>query len=262
MSRSFRFDGFDVDETAGRVFRGSTRVHLREQSFKVLLVLLERRGQVVTREDLRRQLWPAELFWDQGLLGFMRPRVTLPAGIAHALRAVEIDGTLADPHALLAQFLKQLDFNWTEAGHEMALALELNPLTPIVRMRRAVSALMPFGHLDEALADLHLTLELDPRAVMPRTWLCTVLWLDRQHARAVEQARVWRDNLYSRVRPPEPGVADGIRERRAYRVNTMRWSGATHSAWVTPENRSTSFRLPSNQPSIPVSLTFAVAVPR
>ena len=131
----------------------------------------------------------AELFWDQGLLGFMRPKVTLPAGLSHALRAVEIDGTLAEPHALLGQFLKQIDFNWTESQREMALALALNPSSPVVRMRHGIS-LMPFGCLDQALADLHQAIELDPRAVMPRIWRGIMLWLDRQHDRAIEQGRI------------------------------------------------------------------------
>jgi TolB-like protein len=132
----------------------------------------------------------AELFWDQGLFGFMPAKETLATGILHALRAVEIDGSLAEAHALLAQFLKQLDFNWKEVEREMALALALDPSSPVVRMRHAVTGLMPFGRLDEAVADLERALDLDPLALMPRAWLSVMLWLGRQYERGIEHGRM------------------------------------------------------------------------
>ena len=38
---------------------GSTRVRLQEQPFEILRLMLERPGEVVTREQLRQRLWPA-----------------------------------------------------------------------------------------------------------------------------------------------------------------------------------------------------------
>jgi TolB-like protein/DNA-binding winged helix-turn-helix (wHTH) protein/Tfp pilus assembly protein PilF len=64
MSTVLRFEGFEVDLAAGRLFKRGLRIRLREQSFRVLALLLERPGEVVTREDLRRQLWPADVFVD------------------------------------------------------------------------------------------------------------------------------------------------------------------------------------------------------
>jgi TolB-like protein/Flp pilus assembly protein TadD len=132
----------------------------------------------------------AELCWDQGLFGMIPPRDTLSNGILHALRAVEIDASQAEAHALLAQFLKQLDFNWKEVEREMALALQLDPSSPIVRMRNAVTGLMPFGRLDEAVADLERALDLDPLALVIRSWFSVILWLDRQYERGIEQGRM------------------------------------------------------------------------
>jgi TolB-like protein/tetratricopeptide (TPR) repeat protein len=64
MSTLIRFDGFEVDLAAGRLFKHGSRIRLREQSFQVLAMLLEHPGDVVTREDLRQRLWPTDVFID------------------------------------------------------------------------------------------------------------------------------------------------------------------------------------------------------
>jgi len=132
----------------------------------------------------------AELWWDTGFFGIVWPRERLAIGMPHAVRAVEIDGGLAEAHAMLAQYLKQVDFNWAEVQREMAFALELGPSSPIVRVRRAIAGLMPFGRLDEAVQDLELALDVDPLGVHQRGWLTILLWLDRQYERAIERGRL------------------------------------------------------------------------
>lgn len=59
-----RFDGYEVDLSAGLLCKGGVRISVREQSFQVLAALLERPGQVVTQEELRRRLWPDDVFVD------------------------------------------------------------------------------------------------------------------------------------------------------------------------------------------------------
>src|SRR5277367_3106296 len=44
--------------------RSGTAVKIREQSFSILVFLLEHAGELVTREDLRRVLWPSDTFVD------------------------------------------------------------------------------------------------------------------------------------------------------------------------------------------------------
>lgn len=131
----------------------------------------------------------AELWWYMGFFGAISPREALGAGMAHALHAVEIDGSLAEPHAMLAQYLKQLDFNWAAVESEMNLALALNPASPIVRQRRAVTLLMPFCRTREAIADLELALEVDPLDLYTRSWFIALLWFDRQYDSAIEEGR-------------------------------------------------------------------------
>ena len=58
----FRFGLFEVDVHAGEVRRQGQRIKLQEKPFQTLVVLLEHAGEVVTREQLRERLWPADTF--------------------------------------------------------------------------------------------------------------------------------------------------------------------------------------------------------
>jgi TolB-like protein/DNA-binding winged helix-turn-helix (wHTH) protein/Flp pilus assembly protein TadD len=69
-----RFGVFDVDMQAGQLCKAGLRVKLQEQPFQVLAALLEHPGEVVTREELRQRLWPADTFvdFDVGLNGALK----------------------------------------------------------------------------------------------------------------------------------------------------------------------------------------------
>src|SRR5258708_34266112 len=55
-----RFGVFEVDVRAGELRKQGVRIKLQEQPFQILCTLLEHRGELVTREDLRNRLWPAD----------------------------------------------------------------------------------------------------------------------------------------------------------------------------------------------------------
>jgi cholera toxin transcriptional activator len=59
-----RFGVFELDLAAGELRKNGTRLRLQDQPFHVLGLLLERAGDVVTREELRQKLWPADTFVD------------------------------------------------------------------------------------------------------------------------------------------------------------------------------------------------------
>lgn len=59
-----RFGAFEVDLRAGELRKQGARVKLQEQPFQILAMLLENPGEVVTREDLRKRLWPDDTFVD------------------------------------------------------------------------------------------------------------------------------------------------------------------------------------------------------
>jgi TolB-like protein/DNA-binding winged helix-turn-helix (wHTH) protein/Flp pilus assembly protein TadD len=64
-----RFAGFELDLRASELIRNGRRTRLQGQPFRVLTLLLEHAGEVVTREQLRQLLWPQETFvdFDHGL---------------------------------------------------------------------------------------------------------------------------------------------------------------------------------------------------
>ncbi len=59
-----RFGTFEVDLRARELRKGGIRIRLQDQPFEILSVMLERPGEVVTREELRLRLWPAGTFVD------------------------------------------------------------------------------------------------------------------------------------------------------------------------------------------------------
>jgi cholera toxin transcriptional activator len=59
-----RFAVFEVDLSAGELRKNGARVRLQEQPFQVLAALLQNAGQVVTRDELREKIWPADTFVD------------------------------------------------------------------------------------------------------------------------------------------------------------------------------------------------------
>ncbi len=103
-----RFGVFELDPRSGELFRQGSRVKLQNQLFQLLAVLLDHPGEVVTREDLRKRLWPEDTFVDferglnraiNGLRATLRdsakkPRFieTLPQRGYRFIAAVEVAG--------------------------------------------------------------------------------------------------------------------------------------------------------------------------
>jgi DNA-binding winged helix-turn-helix (wHTH) protein len=58
------FGQFSADLASGELYRNGRRVALQEKPFRILAMLLEHPGEVITREDVRQQLWPDGTFVD------------------------------------------------------------------------------------------------------------------------------------------------------------------------------------------------------
>jgi TolB-like protein/Flp pilus assembly protein TadD len=59
-----RFESFELDVRSRELRKGKSRIRLQEQPFEILRLMLERPGDVVTREELARRLWPQGTFVD------------------------------------------------------------------------------------------------------------------------------------------------------------------------------------------------------
>ncbi len=61
---STRFGVFELDGRSGELRKAGTRIRLQDQPLKILLALLEQPGAVVTRDELKRRIWPNDSFGD------------------------------------------------------------------------------------------------------------------------------------------------------------------------------------------------------
>jgi len=64
LARRYRFGVFEVDATTGELRKSGVRIKLHSQPFQVLMMLLERPGEILTREEISRDLWPDGTFVD------------------------------------------------------------------------------------------------------------------------------------------------------------------------------------------------------
>src|SRR5436309_14071523 len=64
----YRFADVEVDSAQGCVKRGEAEMHLRQQSFQVLLYLLEQHGRMVTKEELMHYVWKDAAVTDDALV--------------------------------------------------------------------------------------------------------------------------------------------------------------------------------------------------
>jgi TolB-like protein/DNA-binding winged helix-turn-helix (wHTH) protein/Tfp pilus assembly protein PilF len=64
LSRVLRFGLYEADLDAAELRRNGLKVRLQDRPFEILKILLERPGEVITREEFRQRLWPADTFVD------------------------------------------------------------------------------------------------------------------------------------------------------------------------------------------------------
>src|ERR1700730_8069750 len=102
-----------------------------------------------------------------------------------ALKALELDDTLAEAHSSLALIKSSYDWDWTGADKEFRRAIELNPSYADAHRLHAV-VLWQTGRLDEAIAETKLVLELDPLSLDTNNDLGLEFFLARQYDQAIE----------------------------------------------------------------------------
>ncbi|HXW55809.1 MAG TPA: tetratricopeptide repeat protein [Candidatus Cybelea sp.] len=88
---TLRFGVFEADLRAGELRKHGIRIRLQEQPFQILALLLKRPGELVTREELRQELWPAYTFvdFDRGLNKAMTKLRSALGDSAEAPRYIE-----------------------------------------------------------------------------------------------------------------------------------------------------------------------------
>jgi TolB-like protein len=131
----------------------------------------------------------AELYWYFGFFGNVPPREAFSQSTWYALRALQIDDTLAQTHALLGMLRKELDYNWPEVDRELRRAFQLNRESPLVRLRYAISGLLPHARNDEAMVELEHILQADPLSILARWWMAVCAYVARRPDRTIAEGR-------------------------------------------------------------------------
>jgi serine/threonine-protein kinase len=115
-------------------------------------------------------------------------RETFPKAKAAALKALEIDDTLAQAHATLAFVHEFFDWDFSAAETEYRRAIELDPKYPTAHHWYSL-LLSELGRHEQAIAESERAYELDPLSPIISNLRARVLSLARQYDRAIEVAR-------------------------------------------------------------------------
>src|SRR6059036_1066548 len=142
--RVVRFGVFEVDLRAGELFKQGIRIKLQQQPFRILALLLEHPGEVVTREDVRQAIWPAGTFveFDVGVDAAIHKLRTALGDSAENPRLVEtlprrgyrfiatVDGAIAEEASTTARAVP----GWSRALRRLAVGAAAGILGVVVGM--------------------------------------------------------------------------------------------------------------------------------
>ena len=163
-----RFGPFEVDFRAGELLKNGRKIRLQDQPLQVLSMLLEKSGEVVTREELRQKLWPGDTFvdFDHGLNNAINrlrealsdsaqaPRFieTLPRRGYRFIAEVNGDASTASRADVITDSIETGEVS-TATGSEAAAAEKFPPVQSRRRVRKiwlataglAIAAVLLFG---------------------------------------------------------------------------------------------------------------------
>jgi DNA-binding winged helix-turn-helix (wHTH) protein len=159
-----RFSVFELDLRTGELRKNGMRLRLQEQPFQVLAMLLERPGQLVTRDDLRQKLWPADTFvdFDHGLNTAVNKLREVLADSATSPRYIEtlprrgyrfiypVEGIAPPAPAPLSPTTEQVSEEGPRASRTLPRMLFL--LLQLMYLAIYVAALAKLGRVEEVLS--------------------------------------------------------------------------------------------------------------
>jgi DNA-binding winged helix-turn-helix (wHTH) protein len=168
----YRFGTFEADAGTGEIRRQGLRIRLAEQPFQLLLLLLERAGQLVTRDEICRALWPEGTFVDyehgvNSAVNRIREALRDPAsnprfietrarrGYRFIAPVERIDGGILSGHPVSAPTMESAHAGPGFTGRILASEEDLPRSSPrVVRTLFILFQLMYLGFYVGALANL------------------------------------------------------------------------------------------------------------
>jgi serine/threonine protein kinase/tetratricopeptide (TPR) repeat protein len=123
-----------------------------------------------------------------GWNSYLLPKEAFPKAKIAAMRALRLDPDLGEAHAPLAAALWLYDWQWPEAQAEFRRSLELNPAYPTAN-HWYTEYLMTMGRLDEVIAGMQKSQELDPLSLILSVAIGWACYVARRYDDAIEQFR-------------------------------------------------------------------------
>ncbi|HKX84189.1 MAG TPA: tetratricopeptide repeat protein, partial [Pyrinomonadaceae bacterium] len=120
------------------------------------------------------------------------------------MRALEIDGSLAQAHNALAELKYQYEYDWSGAGEEFTKAIELNPNVAWIHQAHGWY-LMSLGRFEEADAEMERARQLDPNSLTVNVGRGRLLYYWRRYDAAIAHFR----NLIT-VEPNDPSLHNAL----------------------------------------------------
>jgi tetratricopeptide (TPR) repeat protein len=136
--------------------------------------------------------------------GRLAPKEALPKAKVAAMKALELDPSLAEAHTSLATVKHSYDWDWSGAESEFKQALALNPNYATAHHWYS-HYLVAMGRLDEAVNELERARELDPFSIPINYFLGETLYYARRYDEAILQFRRALE-----MHPESAGIHDGI----------------------------------------------------
>jgi serine/threonine-protein kinase len=119
---------------------------------------------------------------------FMAPKDAYPKARAAAKKALELDETLPEAHALLGMIYFMDDWDWFAAAEEHKRAIELQPSYAFAHAQYS-GCFAAMGRLAEAIAESKRAQELDPLSTEMNIYFCSDLYYARRYDEAIAQLR-------------------------------------------------------------------------
>ena len=130
----------------------------------------------------------ADCYTGLGYLSYVAPKDAFPAAKAAAAHALELDDTLAEPHASLAYARLYYDWDWAEAEREFQRALALNPNYATAHHWYSVY-LTARGRPQEAIVQIKEAQKLDPLSLVINTDIGFEAYYSGRYDEAIQQLR-------------------------------------------------------------------------
>lgn len=117
------------------------------------------------------------------------PKIVMPMARTAALKAIELDDSLAEAHSSLGLIKLVFEWDWSGAEQELRRALELNPNSPLAHLDYARYLLLVPHRVDEAIQNCRRAYDLDPAVPAEHDDLVGFLFFARAYQAAIDEAQ-------------------------------------------------------------------------